>query len=287
MYEGFPPLRTQPKVAGSTRTFHDFMDSYQPWFEHEPLGSDGHLEVPAKSVTTGAGVFEVDRILDRRKRKKGFEYYVQWKGYDPDSSTWEPQRHLEDYGCRTLLHEFNLAYGKTHVQSKLCVARNDDPAGRTTCLYQAAQATLDADEQDKAEYESSQSRRGKRREWAIRANMVKKWQETSAAQWITSYATSLHPRPTPPVNTVSSHNGVQSDPDEPGGEVYETVKELTRVQHLEGDPLDFIPGYKKELENVTKMRLKEVSPAVAQYVRQKKLAVRLRMLLEVKRDMRR
>jgi len=35
------------------------------------------------------------------------------------------------------------------------------------------------------------------------------------------------------------------------------------------------------------MRLKEVSPAVAQYVRQKKLAVRLRMLLEVKRDMRR
>ena len=51
-----------------------------------------------------------------------------------------------------------------------------------------------------------------------------------------------------------------------------------RVQHLEGDPLDFIPGYKKELENVTKMRLKEVSPAVAQYVRQKKLAVRLRKL---------
>ena len=118
--------------------------------------------------------------------------------------------------------------------------------------------------------------------------MVKKWQETSAAQWITSYATTLPPRPTPPVmNTVSSHNGVQGDPDEPGGEVYETVKELMRVQHLEGDPLDFIPGYKKELENVTKMRLKEVSPAVAQYVRQKKLAVRLRMLLEVKRDMRR
>ena len=147
--------------------------------------------------------------------------------------------------------------------------------------------TLDADEQDKAAYESSQSRRDKRREWAIRANMVKNWQETSAAQWITSYATTLHPRPTPSVNTVSSHNGVPGDPDEPGGEVYETVKELMRVQHLEGDPLDFIPGYKKELENVTKMRLKEVSPAVAQYVRQKKLAVRLRMLLEVKRDMRR
>jgi len=131
IYEGFFPLRTQPKVAGQARTLDDFMDSYQPWFAHEPLGSDGHLEVPEKSVTTGAGVFEVERILDRRKRRKGFEYYVQWKGYDPDSNTWEPQRHLEDYGCRTLLHEFNLAYGKTQVQSKLCVARNDDPACRT------------------------------------------------------------------------------------------------------------------------------------------------------------
>jgi hypothetical protein len=65
------------------------------------------------------------------------------------------------------------------------------------------------------------------------------------------------------------------------------VKELMKLQNIAGDPQDFIPGYKKELATVTKMRLKEVSPAVAQYVRAKKLAVRLRMLLEVKRDMRR
>ena len=38
-------------------------------------------------------------------------------------------------------------------------------------------------------------------------------------------------------------------------------------QHIAGEPQDFIPGYKKELAIVTKMRLKEVSPAVAQYVR--------------------
>jgi hypothetical protein len=73
----------------------------------------------------------------------------------------------------------------------------------------------------------------------------------------------------------------------PGGEVYEIVKQLMKLQNLEGDPQDFIPGYKKELATVTKMRLKEVSPAVAKYVREKKLAVRLRMILEVKRDMRR
>ena len=53
--------------------------------------------------------------------------------------------------------------------------------------------------------------------------------------------------------------------------MYETVKELMKLQNIVGEPQDFIPGYKKELETVTKMRLKEVSPAVAQYVRAKKL----------------
>ena len=298
MYEGFFPLRTQPKETGRTRTLDDFMESTQPWFCHESLGVDGQQEVPARSVTTGAGVYEVERILDRRKKKKSFEYQVQWKGYDAESNTWEPQRHLEDYGCRTLLSEFNTEYDKTHVTSNLCAARNDDPAGRTTRLLEDAQTTLEADAHDMAGYESSTSRKTKRRAWDIRNNLAK-WHAESAAQWITSYATQLSPRSqsqpterstettTSKADTSSATSPDQLDPDEPGGEVYETVKELMRVQNLVGDPTDFIPGYKKELETVTKMRLKEVSPAVAQYVRAKKLAVRLRMILEVKRDMRR
>ncbi len=74
--------------------------------------------------------------------------------------------------------------------------------------------------------------------------------------------------------------------DEPGSEVHETVKQLMKTQNLQGDPQDFIPAYKKELATVTTMRLKEVSPAVAQYVRAKKLAVRLRMILAEKKDKR-
>ncbi len=46
-------------------------------------------------------------------------------------------------------------------------------------------------------------------------------------------------------------------------QVYEIVKELMKLQNIAGDPQDFIPGFKKELATVTKMRLKEVSPAVA------------------------
>ncbi len=48
--------------------------------------------------------------------------------------------------------------------------------------------------------------------------------------------------------------------DEPGSEVYETVKQLMKTHNLQGDPQDFIPAYNKELATVTTMRLKEVSP---------------------------
>ena len=145
-------------------------------------------------------------------------------------------------------------YANKHLTSNLCSAKNDDPAGRTTCLVEEAQATLDADALDHGEMDSAQSRKGKRREWAHRANLAK-WHVESAAKWITSYATQLspksqfQPRSHEPLSEPDYHvsqgmeaPGVHLDPDEPGGEVYETVKQLMQLQSIGGDPHDFIPG---------------------------------------------
>ena len=85
-------------------------------------------------------------------------------------------------------------------------------------------------------------------------------------------------------------NFPEEDPDAPGGKTYdsyEIVSKLMRDQGLQGDPKEFIPGYYKELNTVTTLRLKPVSPEVAAYIRSKKLAVRLKMLLEVQKDNRR
>ena len=86
------------------------------------------MEIPTRSVTTATGVYEVEKILDRRWRKKGFEYYVQWKGYEASDNTWEPASHFTDYGGRKLIEEFNLVHDKKQVKSNLCCAKNDDPA---------------------------------------------------------------------------------------------------------------------------------------------------------------
>ena len=304
-YEGFFPLRSQPQEAGSTRTLAQFMETTLPWYKQEHLDSVGELEIPARSVTTATGVFDVEKILDRKwSKKKGFEYYVQWKGYEASDNTSEPASHFTNYGGRALMDEYDLAHAKKHVksnlcsvQSNLCSAKNDDPAGRTTQLLEGAYDYLEACDQDQAGSYSGTSRQGQRREWYQRVNLnkhnqnlVERWHAEAAVPWITSYAAQLSHSAT----DLNQGNNADTDGtavpvplDEPGSEVYETVKQLMKTQNLQGDPQDFIPAYKKELATVTTMRLKEVSPAVAQYVRAKKLAVRLRMILTEKKDKRR
>ena len=198
------------------------------------------------------------------------------------STTWHMQK------IKSSLHS---------VQSNLCSAKNDDPAGRTTQLLEGAYDYLETCDQDQAGSYSGTSRQGQRRKWYQRANLnkhnqnlVERWHAEAAVPWITSYAAQLsHSAP-----DINQGNNVDTEGtavpvplDEPGSEVYETVKQLMKTQNLQGDPQDFIPAYKKELATVTTMRLKDVSPAVAQYVRAKKLAVRLRMILTEKKDKRR
>ena len=70
------------------------------------------------------------------------------------------------------MDEYDLAHAKKHVksslcsvQSNLCSAKNDDPAGRTTQLLEGAYEYLEACDQDQAGSDSGTSRQGQRREW--------------------------------------------------------------------------------------------------------------------------
>ncbi|XP_053571804.1 chromodomain Y-like protein [Bombina bombina] len=68
-------------------------------------------------------LYEVERIVDKRKNKKGkTEYLVHWKGYDSDDDTWEPELHLVN--CEEYIHEFNRRHSEKPKDSSTITRAN-------------------------------------------------------------------------------------------------------------------------------------------------------------------
>ena len=76
----------------------------------EPYVDGGRLQPPPPPpVVVGSDVeYEVEKILDSRRRYRKLQYLVRWLGYGMDSDTWEPAENLA--GCAELVNDFHVAY---------------------------------------------------------------------------------------------------------------------------------------------------------------------------------
>ena len=43
-------------------------------------------------------VYEVETIVKHRRRGKGYQYFIKWKGYPIKEATWEPEANISKDG---------------------------------------------------------------------------------------------------------------------------------------------------------------------------------------------
>ncbi|XP_029970506.1 chromodomain Y-like protein [Salarias fasciatus] len=71
--------------------------------------------------------YEVERIVDKRKNKKGkVEYLVRWRGYGSEGDTWEPETNLST--CMVYVHDFNRQLAERQRDSTLLRSTRSSPS---------------------------------------------------------------------------------------------------------------------------------------------------------------
>ena len=91
-----------------------------------PYQLDGRVQPPPPLVEVEATLeYEVERILDKRTRKRGRsssdEYLVKWQGYGHENNTWEPLANLTN--CVALVREFESSLTQSGCPRQLGTRR--------------------------------------------------------------------------------------------------------------------------------------------------------------------
>ena len=71
-------------------------------------GYQGEAPCTPPILVDGEEEFEVERILNHRKRARKWEYLVKWKGYGAHENSWEPESHMEH--SEELLKSYKAAH---------------------------------------------------------------------------------------------------------------------------------------------------------------------------------
>jgi hypothetical protein len=90
---------------------------------------------PPPPIDVEESRYEVEEILDSRRKGRGIQYLVKWKGYPDSENSWEPKRNVDD--AEDALKQFHKKFpGKP---------KPEDSALRTIHLRRGVMSQLDFD----------------------------------------------------------------------------------------------------------------------------------------------
>ena len=81
----------------ATWQIHDIFHSalLQPYKENGIYGEN--FVKPPLELEEGEEVYDVEAIRNHRKRGRGYQYFVKWRGYPITDASWEPEHAFSNY----------------------------------------------------------------------------------------------------------------------------------------------------------------------------------------------
>jgi transposase InsO family protein len=78
----------------------------RPYQENEVYGEN--FTEPPPELVDGEEVYEVETILNHRRRGRGYQYFIKWRGYPISDASWEPEHSFSDDG--NILSHYKLRH---------------------------------------------------------------------------------------------------------------------------------------------------------------------------------
>jgi hypothetical protein len=102
--EALGPVTYRLKLPTTWRIHNVFHATLlRPYKQNEVYGE--HFTEPPPQLLEGEEVYEIETILNHRKRGRGYQYYVKWQGYPISDASWEPEHAFSDDGDTLLQYK--------------------------------------------------------------------------------------------------------------------------------------------------------------------------------------
>ena len=76
----------------------------------------------------GNELFNIEKILDRRKSGRSHEYLIKWRGYDDTGNSWLLKKDAVGGGAKQMLRDFDLWYD---AQDEVTSKQQNEPIGHS------------------------------------------------------------------------------------------------------------------------------------------------------------
>jgi hypothetical protein len=101
------PVTYRLKLPATWRIHNVFHAALlRPYKENEVYGEN--FTEPPPELVEGEEVYDVETILNHRKRGRGYQYFIKWRGYPISDASWEPEHSFSDDG--DILTQYKLRH---------------------------------------------------------------------------------------------------------------------------------------------------------------------------------